>query len=105
MANKIRFKVGGIEYSIFSEDSERYINSIAENLEHKMNLLAKQNPFLSTTMVAVLAAMDAVDAQKKCELENEQLRREVKNLTEQNVMANRENERLLRKLGENRFEF
>jgi len=52
MLNKIRFVVGGITYSIMSEDSAEYIESLGRELDHKMDALAKQNPFLSTTMTA-----------------------------------------------------
>lgn len=83
MANNIRFIVGGITYSIMSEDSAEYIESLGRELDHKMDLLAKKNPFLSTTMVAVLAAMDAADAAKKAELENAELRRRLDEMTEQ----------------------
>jgi len=82
MANNIRFTVGGITYSISSEDTAEYIESLGRELDHKMDLLAKKNPFLSTTMVAVLAAMDASDAAKKAELENATLRRKLDEMTE-----------------------
>lgn len=87
MANKIKFTVGGINYSIVSEDSEDYIHEIGRELERKMDRLARQNPFLSTTMVAVLAAMDASDAQKKTEKENAELRGQLKEMTEKCALA------------------
>lgn len=100
MSNKIRFTVGGIGYSIFSEDSEEYIHALGRELDRKMDRLAKQNPFLSTTMVAVLAAMDAADAQKKTEMQNEELRRQLKEMTERCTIARSEADRLARKLNE-----
>ena len=87
MLNKIRFVVGGITYSIMSEDSAEYIEGLGRELDHKMNILAKNNPFLSTTMVAVLAAMDAADAAKKAELENAELRRQLGQMTEKYAIA------------------
>lgn len=83
MLNNIRFKVGGITYSIKSEDSAEYIESLGRELDHKMDTLAKKNPFLSTTMVAVLAAMTEADNAKKAEIENAELRRQLNDLTEQ----------------------
>lgn len=100
MANKIRFTVGGIGYSIFSEDSEEYIHALGRELEIRMDRLAKQNPFLSTTMVAVLAAMDASDALKKTEEQNNELRRQLKEMTERCTIARCEADRLARKLNE-----
>lgn len=87
MANNIRFTVGGITYSIISEDSAEYIESLGRELDHKMDALAKKNPFLSTTMIAVLAAMDAADAAKKAELQNSELRRQLNEMTERYAIA------------------
>lgn len=100
MANKIRFTVGGISYSIYSEDSEEYIYEIGRELERKMDRLAKQNPFLSTTMVAVLAAMDATDAMKKCEAQNDALAAELRDMTERCALARNAADRALRELEE-----
>lgn len=100
MANKIRFTVGGIHYSVSSDDDEAYIREIGRELERKMDRMAKQNPFLSTTMVAVLAAMDASDAQKKSEKQNEELRRQLKEMTEQYVIARRDADLAARQLDE-----
>ena len=58
MAHQIKFTVGGIHYCINSDDDEAYVKSIANELEQKMDILAKKSPFLSTTMVAVLAALE-----------------------------------------------
>ncbi len=98
MPNKIRFKVGGISYSIYSEDSEEYINEIGRELERKMDKLARQNPFLSTTMVAVLAAMDNADALRRAERENAELRKEIKELSERAALARSDADHLARQL-------
>ncbi len=98
MANTIKFTVGGIHYAIASDDSEEYIRALGRELERKMDVLAKQNPFLSTTMVAVLAAMDASDAQKKAENECADLRRQLKEMTERYAVARGDADRLSRKI-------
>ena len=87
MANNIRFTVGGITYSIISDDDKEYIESLGRELDHKMDILAKKNPFLSTTMIAVLAAMDAADSAKKAELQNAELRRQLNEMTELYAIA------------------
>lgn len=80
MANKIRITVGGINYSIMSDDSEEYLKEIGRELELRMNYFAKKNPFLSTTMTAVLAALEGYDNAKKARAENEQLKAEINRL-------------------------
>lgn len=107
MANIIKFTVGGIHYAISSDDSEEYIRALGRELERKMDLLAKQNPYLSTTMVAVLAAMEAADGQKKAEAECVDLRRQLKEMTERCAVARSDADRLSRRLSatQERFEF
>lgn len=82
MANIIRINVGGIPYSVSSEDDELYMKSLANELEHKMDTLIKAKPFLSTTMAAVMTALDCLDKAKKTEEENAALRLEVTRLNE-----------------------
>lgn len=82
MANIIRINVGGIPYSVSSEDDEQYMKSLANELEHKMDTLIKAKPFLSTTMAAVMTALDCLDNAKKTEEENAALRLEVTRLNE-----------------------
>ena len=87
MANNIRLKIGGIEYSITSEDDEAYIRRIAGELERKMNTVQARSPFLSTTMAAVMTALEALDEAKKAEAESERLRLEIKRLLEETACA------------------
>ncbi|MCQ2448707.1 MAG: cell division protein ZapA [Clostridia bacterium] len=105
MANIIKFTVGGIHYAISSDDSEEYIRALGRELERKMDLLAKQSPFLSTTMVAVLAAIEAADGQKKAEAEAAQLRRELKEMTERYAVARSDADRLSRQLSSTQEQF
>ncbi len=87
MANVIRMKIGGIEYSVTSEDDEAYIRSLGSELERRIDAIQKRSPFLSTTMAAIIAALDCLDECKKCEAENERLRLEIKKLLEETACA------------------
>lgn len=98
MANKVRFTVGGIQYSISGEESEEYIRTLARDLEQKMDRLARQNRFLSTTMVAVLAAMDSLDRAQKVTEENQDLRNQLKEMTEKYALARSDADRAARRL-------
>lgn len=84
---QIRMKVGGMEYAINSDEDEAYVKSIGARLDARLDALAKKNPFLSTTMVAILAALEAYDETKKAEQEIEKLRLEIKQLLEENAMS------------------
>ncbi|MBR7071225.1 MAG: cell division protein ZapA [Clostridia bacterium] len=100
MPNNVRFTVGGIQYSVSGEESEEYIRSIARELERKMDAIAKQNTFLSTTMVAVMAAMDSLDRAQKVTEENNQLRDQLKEMTEKYAIARSDADQSARRLQE-----
>ncbi len=87
MSNKIRLRIGGIEYSVTSNEEESYILSLGAELEKKMNTVMAKSPFLSTTMAAVMTALETMDDTKKIQTENEGLRLENKRLLEEAAMA------------------
>ena len=87
MSNKIRLKIGGIEYSVTSNDDEAYILYLGAELEKKMNTVMAKSPFLSTTMAAVMTALETMDDAKKIQTDNENLRLENKRLLEEAALA------------------
>ena len=88
MASIIRINIGGIPYSVSSGDDEQYVKSLANEVEHKMDTLIKAKPFLSTTMAAVMTALDCLDKAKKTEEENAALRLEITRLNEKLTLDN-----------------
>ena len=52
-----------------------------------MNTVQARSPFLSTTMAAVMTALEALDEAKKVEAESENLRLEIKRLLEETACA------------------
>lgn len=96
---QIKFTVGGIQYCVNSDnEDEAYIKGIASELEQQMDAIAKKSPFLSTTMVAVLAALDAYDYAKKANNQIEKLKLELKSAMEQSAISRLEANRLEREL-------
>ena len=83
MANKIRLNVGGIDYIITSNDEETYVRKIGEELSDKLGKLTRECPYLSTTMVAVLAALEYCDGAKKAQKALEEVKLEQKTLAEE----------------------
>ena len=84
---QIRLRVGGMEYAVESDDDEMYLRRLGAELDRRLDYLAKKSPFLSTTMVAVLAALEAYDAARKQEAENDRLQLEMKRLLEEAACA------------------
>ena len=87
MANKIRLVVGGLEYCIVSDEEESYVRGVGEELNRLLDQISRRNPYLSTTMVAVLAALDLCDEQKKAENEVDALRMQMKQYSEEAACA------------------
>ncbi len=87
MANKIRLTVGGIEYMVVSEENEAFVRRLGDELNVKLDEIKGKNRFLSTTMVAVLAALDYSEQLAKSRLECEQLRQQLKQTVEEAVCA------------------
>lgn len=87
MANKIRITVGGIDYIISSEDDETYVRKIGDELNQKLDSLARSNPYLSTAMVAILAALDYCDNAKKAVVAAESAKAELKSISEELACA------------------
>lgn len=87
MANKIKLVVGGMNYIIRSDDDESYIRNIGDELNRRLDRLSRKNPYLSTTMVAILAALEFCDEAKKAQQEAEQLRLQHKSSLEELACA------------------
>ncbi len=87
MANKIRITVGGIDYIISSQDDETYVRKIGDELNTKLDSLARSNPYLSTAMVAILAALDYLDSSKKATAAIEEVKADLKSTSEELACA------------------
>ena len=61
MANQIKLTVGGINYTVKSDESAEYLEQLGDELEERLRRITKRNPTISTTMVAVIAALEASD--------------------------------------------
>lgn len=103
MAKKIRLVVAGIEYYINTDETETYMRSIGAAVDKRIEELSKNTPCLSTTMAAVLCALQFCDESNKLSQEVSALRLKLKQTQEESacaglesVEARREIERLNR---------
>lgn len=82
MANKLTVKLDGREYTIVSEESREYMLEISDIVNKKLTDIKIQNSKLSTSMAALLVALNMADDLKKSEVkalelyeENEELKK------------------------------
>lgn len=76
--NKMVVKIQGQEYKLMSEDSKDYMQGLATYVDEKMDELVIHNPKLTTTMVAVLTALNLADDYLKLQKSYEALELEKK---------------------------
>ena len=80
MANQIRINVGGINYTVKSDESAEYLKELGNELEQRLRRITKQSPTASTTMAAIIAALEAADEAKKAKLELQVLKEQYQKL-------------------------
>lgn len=107
MKNKIRLDICGTEYSLTSDESETYMREIGEQVAQEMRGLMNSDERISTTMAAVLTALNNADQARKANATADNLRAQMKDYLDDNARARqdaenarREADRLRRELDE-----
>lgn len=65
MANRLQVKICGQEYTLVSDDSREYMLEMADYVDRKMVAVKNQNSRLSTSMAAILVALNVADDMKR----------------------------------------
>ena len=100
--NKVEVRIAGKDYTLVGIESDEYIQKVALYIDKKMNEILKVNNKLSTSMAAVLTAINVADdffkahenevsvkkELKKAQEELEALREEKRRLSEENGSLN-----------------
>lgn len=58
---RVQVKIGGFEYTIMGANSEEHIHRVALYIDKKINEITRANNRLSTSMAAVLTAVNVAD--------------------------------------------
>jgi len=59
--DRIRVNIFGSEYSLISDDDEKYVKEVAQYIDDKMREIDKSQSVNSPSRVAVLAALNIAD--------------------------------------------
>ncbi|MGI5850476.1 MAG: cell division protein ZapA [Clostridiales bacterium] len=59
--SKVIVRIGGREYAVRGTESEEYIHKVAIYVDKKMNEISANQPPLSTSMLAILTAINLGD--------------------------------------------
>lgn len=60
-SKSIRVQIFGMEYSLKSDNSEEYVNEVAQYVDTKIRNLSENTTVKSQTKIAVLAALNIAD--------------------------------------------
>lgn len=93
--NRATVRIGGREYTMKGFVSEEYIHKVAIYVDKKMEEVRERQPALSTTMLAVLTAINLADEIMQQREEIEKLKQEINELKklQESKGNSRQNER------------
>lgn len=95
--NKIKLNIVGTEYSIVSDEPVSYMTELGMQVDKDMREIM-QDPRVSTTMAAVLVALNNADAVRKAESAADNLRSQMKGYLDDNARARMESDSSRREL-------
>ena len=95
--NKIKLNIVGTEYSIVSDEPVSYMTELGMQVDKEMREIM-QDPRISTTMAAVLVALNNADAVRKAEGAADNLRSQMKGYLDDNARARMESDSSRREL-------
>ncbi len=68
---KTTVRIQGQMYKVVSEEEPAHVKEVATYINEKMDELKKRNPYLDTTKLSVLTALNIADEYLKLKRENE----------------------------------
>ena len=80
--NKVKLTICGAEYVIASGEENKYMIELGNEVDEKITSILRQNPRISVTQAAVLAALEFADAEKKATSDAEKLRSSIQEYLE-----------------------
>lgn len=92
--NKVEVKIAGKDYTLVGTESDVYIQKVALYVDKKMNEIMKANSKLSTSLAAVLTAVNIADDYFKAHDSEASLKNELKSITEELDILKEEKKRL-----------
>ena len=105
--NKVKLTICGAEYVIASGEENKYMIELGNEVDEKITSILRQNPRISVTQAAVLAALEFADAEKKATSDAEKLRSSIQEYLEDSSrdklnceIATREADRIVKEFAE-----
>ena len=71
--NKVIVKINGSEYPMVGEKSEQHMLNVARYVDEEIKRISEANPKLSTSVLAILSAVNIANELFECGEENDKL--------------------------------
>ncbi len=88
--NSVKINIAGVEYSLKTDESVEFTQQLATEINSKIEEIKAGNPFISTSQIAVLIALEYGCSCKKAEKKIEDLRNDMKFYLEDTAKAQSE---------------
>lgn len=102
---KVKLNICGTEYFLSTDEDPKYMLEIGYDVDEKLEKILRENPRISITQAAVLAALEFADAEKKAIESADKLRSNIQGYLEDSAkarmdceIATREADRLTKEL-------
>ena len=92
--NKVEIRIAGNDYTLVGTESDEYIQKIGLYIDRKMNEIMRSNSKLSTSMAAILTAVNVADDYFKASDSDKQVKRDLKRVYEELQRLKEENKNL-----------
>ncbi len=92
--NKVDVRIAGKDYTLVGIETDEYIQRVGLYIDKKMNEITRTNSKLSTSMVAVLTAINVADDYFKAHENESILKKELKRIQEELEKLKAENRSL-----------
>lgn len=92
LKNRVKMEICGTEYTVTSEEAEGYMRELGAQLDHDMRTLMDNDRRVSTTMAAVLCALNNADRAEKANKTADNLRAQMKDYLDDNARARQDAE-------------
>lgn len=88
--NTVTVNISGAEYTVKTEESAEFTQSLAKEINSKISEIKTINPYASTTQIAILLALEYASDCKKALERTESIRSEIKSYLEDAAKAQSE---------------
>ena len=92
--NKVELRIAGKEYTVVGTEPEEYIQRVGLYIDRKMNEIMRSSNTLSTSMAAVLTAINVGDDFFKCHDRESSLKKELKTAQDELESLREEKQRI-----------